>query len=61
MVLVNADGTQGDPVLKWKDIIGPSNPDEAKKTKPNSLRAKYGTSLIKNEFHGSDNIIEANK
>ncbi len=61
MVLVNADGTQGDPVIKWKEMIGPCNPDDAKKTKPNSLRAKYGTSLIKNEFHGSDNIIEANK
>jgi nucleoside-diphosphate kinase len=57
MVLVNADGTQGDPVLKWKDMIGPSNPDDAKKSKPSSFRAKYGTTLIKNEFHGSDNII----
>ncbi len=48
MVLVNADGATGDPVLKWKEIIGPSNPDEDKKNKPNSLRAKYGTTLIKN-------------
>jgi len=57
MILVNADGTEGDPIQKWKDIIGPSNPEEAKKTKPNSLRAKYGNSLIKNELHGSDNIL----
>ena len=26
MVLVNANGTEGDPVLKWKEMIGPSNP-----------------------------------
>ena len=57
MVLVNAESTQGDPVLKWKEIIGPSNPEEAKKAKPNSLRAKYGTTVTKNEFHGSDNIV----
>ncbi len=25
------------------------------------MRAKYGVSLIKNEFHGSDNPFDANK
>lgn len=32
-----------------------------KKLDPNSLRAKYGTTKIRNELHGSDNPIEANK
>lgn len=61
MVLVNALGKEGDPVLKWKDMIGPLVPDDARKTKPTSLRAQYATSIIRNEFHGSDNIVEANK
>jgi nucleoside diphosphate kinase len=61
MVLVNAPGAEGDPIAKWKKLIGPSNPDDAKKTAPDSLRGKYGKSLIRNEFHGSDNLVEANK
>jgi nucleoside diphosphate kinase len=28
---------------------------------PEALRGKYGKSIIKNEFHGSDNLVEANK
>jgi nucleoside diphosphate kinase len=27
MVLVNADGTDGDPILKWKKMIGLMNPE----------------------------------
>ena len=57
IVLVNADGSQGDPIVKWKKMIGHMNPDEAKKANPESLRGKYGKSIIKNEFHGSDNLI----
>lgn len=38
-------------------MIGHMNPDEAKKANPESLRGKYGKSIIKNEFHGSDNLI----
>lgn len=37
------------------------DPEQAKKTAPNSLRAKYGTSIVKNEFFGSDNVNDANK
>lgn len=42
-------------------MIGPPDPDQAKKTNADSFRAKYGKSLIKNEFGGSDNPIQANK
>jgi len=42
-------------------MIGSSDPNEAKKSFPDSLRAKFGTSLIKNEFHGSDSPFDANK
>lgn len=26
MVLVNAEGSEGDPIVKWKKLIGPMNP-----------------------------------
>lgn len=51
----------GDPVKVWKDMIGPSDPIEAKSKRPDSLRAQYGTSLLKNEFHGSDDYVQANR
>jgi len=49
------------PIEKWKKMIGPADPAEAKKSSPTSLRAVYGQSLIKNELHGSDSPVEANK
>ena len=57
MILVNAEGSEGDPILKWKKMIGSMNPEEAKKANPDSLRGKYGKTIIKNELHGSDNLI----
>jgi len=37
------------------------NPEEAKTTDPECLRALYGVDLIKNGFHGADNNVAANK
>lgn len=51
----------GDPIRLWKDIIGPADPIEAKAKKPDSLRAQFGTSLIRNEFYGSDDPRNANR
>ena len=42
-------------------MIGPWDPEEAKKTHPESLRALYGIDGIKNEFHGSDDPFSANR
>jgi len=52
---------EGDPIAKWKQIIGPSDPVEAKQKAPGCLRALYGTSRIKNEFHGSDDFRSASR
>ncbi|KAM3142181.1 hypothetical protein pb186bvf_005590 [Paramecium bursaria] len=49
------------PIQVWKKMIGNKDPVEAKKQDPQSLRALYGVSLIKNEFHGSDDPSSANK
>jgi len=49
------------PIQKWKKLLGHSDPVEAKKTNAQSLRAIYGTNLMKNGLHGSDNESDANK
>lgn len=50
-----------DPIPLMKSLVGNKDPETAKKTEPNSLRAKYGKDLIKNEFFCSDDQLGANK
>ena len=50
-----------DPITRWKKLIGPSDPEEAKGENENCLRALYGEDLIRNGFHGSDDPRAANK
>lgn len=50
-----------DPITRWKKLIGPSDPVDAKAEAPNSLRALFGVDLIRNGFHGSDDPRSANK
>eukprot|EP00357_Protocruzia_adherens_P006890 CAMPEP_0115000986 /NCGR_PEP_ID=MMETSP0216-20121206/17096_1 /TAXON_ID=223996 /ORGANISM="Protocruzia adherens, Strain Boccale" /LENGTH=516 /DNA_ID=CAMNT_0002366213 /DNA_START=5 /DNA_END=1552 /DNA_ORIENTATION=+ len=58
LLLVHDD----DPIKQWKEMIGPSDPEEARKSAPESFRAVYGGSnRITNEFHGSDNPQSANR
>ena len=45
------------PVIRWKNIIG--NKDPQIKTNMESLRAIYGTDIIRNEFWGSDTVSDA--
>lgn len=51
MVLVRDDA-----ISYWKDLIGPGDSVIAKKTHPDSLRAKYGTSDLENAVHGSESL-----
>jgi nucleoside diphosphate kinase len=48
-------------VVRWKALLGDKNPEEAKTENAECLRALYGTDLIKNGFHGSDDERAANK
>ena len=50
-----------DPVTAWRDYIGPTDPEEAKKLAPESFRARYGTDLTNNAAHGSDSWLSAQK
>ncbi|XP_029020452.1 nucleoside diphosphate kinase homolog 5 [Betta splendens] len=43
----------------WKSIMGPVNSTKAKETHPECIRAKYGTSDLKNAVHGSDSFHAA--
>ncbi|XP_028315898.1 nucleoside diphosphate kinase homolog 5 isoform X1 [Gouania willdenowi] len=46
-------------IAHWKSIIGPANITKARETHPECLRAKYGTSGLKNAVHGSESFNEA--
>lgn len=43
-----------DAIQKWRTLIGPTNPQEAKQKSPDSLRALFGTEGCRNACHGSD-------
>lgn len=45
----------------WRNIIGPTNIDTAKREAPNSLRALYAKDTTENFAHGSDAIESAKR
>ncbi|XP_008282649.1 nucleoside diphosphate kinase homolog 5 [Stegastes partitus] len=46
-------------IAHWKSIIGPVSSTKARETHPECLRAKYGTSDLKNALHGSESFPAA--
>lgn len=48
-------------VERWRETLGPTDPQEARASAPNSLRALYGVKRDTNAFHGADNPEEAAK
>ena len=50
-----ADGA----IQKWRNFIGPTNTERAKKEAPKSIRALFGTDGTKNAVHGSDSPASA--
>lgn len=50
-----------DPISLMKKLLGNRDPEVAKKTEPDSLRAKYGKDIFRNEFYSSDDQLGANK
>ncbi len=47
-------------ISRVREIIGPTDSEEARKTAPNSIRALYGTDKGKNAIHASDSKESAN-
>ncbi|KAG9272276.1 nucleoside diphosphate kinase homolog 5 [Astyanax mexicanus] len=48
-------------ISTWKDLMGPANSSKAKDTHPDCLRARYGTSDLRNAVHGSETFSAAER
>jgi len=48
-------------IAKWRTLMGPTNFEEAKQQAPESIRAKYASSMTKNASHGSDSVESAKR
>ncbi|XP_032161432.1 thioredoxin domain-containing protein 3 isoform X4 [Mustela erminea] len=51
--------TRWNAVSDWRRLMGPVEPEEAKILSPDSIRARFGRSVLKNAVHGSSNTYEA--
>uniref|UniRef100_A0A672I635 Nucleoside diphosphate kinase B n=1 Tax=Salarias fasciatus TaxID=181472 RepID=A0A672I635_SALFA len=50
---------RNDAIAHWNSIIGPPNITKARDSHPDCLRAKYGSSDLKNAVHGSESLDAA--
>ncbi|XP_019966483.2 nucleoside diphosphate kinase homolog 5 [Paralichthys olivaceus] len=48
-------------IAHWKSLMGPVNSTKARETHPECLRAKYGTTDLKNALHGSESFDAAER
>lgn len=48
-------------VKKWREILGPTDPVDARRDFPTSIRAQFGTNVTRNSCHGSDSLESARR
>ncbi|XP_029071133.1 thioredoxin domain-containing protein 6 isoform X4 [Monodon monoceros] len=58
--LTRTEGTE-DVVTAWQTLMGPCDPDVARREQPGSLRAQYGTEMPFNAVHGSRDSEDARR
>ncbi|XP_040859736.1 thioredoxin domain-containing protein 6 [Ochotona curzoniae] len=60
LILAGPEGKE-DVVTAWRNFMGPSDPQVARREQPESLRAQYGTETPFNAVHGSRDREEADR
>ncbi|EHB11219.1 Thioredoxin domain-containing protein 6 [Heterocephalus glaber] len=60
LILTRTEDTK-DVVTAWRDLMGPCDPNVARREQPESLRAQYGTEMPFNAVHGSRDREDANR
>ncbi|XP_040336219.1 thioredoxin domain-containing protein 6 [Herpailurus yagouaroundi] len=58
LILTRTEGTE-DVITAWRTLMGPCDPDVARREQPDSLRAQYGTEMPFNAVHGSQDRDDA--
>lgn len=58
-LVVGLELVADDCISKWRKLLGPTNPANAKSESPQSVRAKFGTAGERNAAHGSDSLTSA--
>lgn len=57
VVVTRGAAKAAEAVARLKEkVVGPTNPDEARRTAEGCLRALYGTNCPNNAFHASDSV-----
>ncbi|XP_028336593.1 thioredoxin domain-containing protein 6 isoform X4 [Physeter macrocephalus] len=60
LILTRTEGTE-DVVTAWQTLMGPCDPNVARREQPDSLRAQYGTEMPFNAVHGSRDSEDARR
>ncbi len=60
-VTVGMELVATDAVQKWRQTIGPTNSEVAKREAPASIRAKFGTDGTRNACHGADSEVSCKR
>ena len=50
-----------DAVKRWREILGPTDPTDARRDYPRSVRAQFGANVTRNACHGSDSVEAAQR